>query len=273
MLAVSFGLLCIYWLARYALCKRSAAYILLAAVSLAFFLLLPKQFAPVPFLIMSALLTFSLIKHIKNKQAPFRISTFAGWAGLYAVGGIVSLLTMAFQYQDGHVIGHVVLKGNDQPAWMSWKNPSQSREESTWMSSYEVEIQDAKGKKLFSDYLIGDYVGVRAQMILINWPSQLLGFSHLYRLELVHNGYSTAKRHQFFPHVAFALPFSTKLFEKVWNQLFLGNWQIPGVKSATLESSYFPLREAKLNASAQTYDLVVGETGLSARAARASGPQ
>lgn len=266
MLAVSFGLLFVYWIVR-AIISKSFAFIpiSLAATSLALFLILPKQFALVPFLIVTALLAFSLIR---NKKESFRLSTLIGWASLYVIGGVISLLSIAFQFKDDQVIGKVILKGKTQETWMTWKNPSQTSTESSWMSSYEVEIQDSNGNKLFNDLITGDFVGVRAQVILIQWPYQLLGFNHLYRLELVHNGYSTAKRHQFFPHVAYALPFSYKLFEKVWNQLFLGNWQIPGVKSTTLESTYFPLREAGLSASAREYDLVIGSTGISARSAQ-----
>jgi hypothetical protein len=238
----------------------------LAAISLILFLALPKQFELVSFLVIAALLTFSLIKHIRNKQRPFRPAVLAGWTLLYVAGGGMALLTTAFQHQDEQVIGHVILKGRELPTWMSWKNPTQPSIESAWMHAYEVEVQDAKGRTLFSDYLAGDYVGVRAQLILIRLPYHLLGFSHLHRLELVHNGYSTAQRHELFPHVAHALPFPKRLFEKVWTQLFLGDWHLPGVKSTTLESSYLPLRDAKLAASTQKYDLVMGAAGLSARA-------
>jgi hypothetical protein len=267
MLGIVFGLLAVYWVARTIFCKRSLIQMFLAAVSLALFLLLPKEFALFPFVVIAGLLTFSLIRHIKNKNTPFRITNLAGWASLYVMGGVISLVSIGSQFKDDQVIGKVILKGHSQETWMSWKNPTQNQTESGWLPSYEVEIQDAKGNRLFSDLIMGDFVGVRAQVILIQWPYKLLGFSHLYRLELVHNGYSTAARHQFFPHVAYVLPFSFKLFEKVWNQLFLGNWQIPGVKSTTLESSYFPLREAGLTASTQEYDLVIGSTGLSARCA------
>jgi hypothetical protein len=270
MLGMIFGLLFLYWIVRTITCKSSAPVrfiqLFLGFISLALFLILPKQFAFIPFIVAAALLVFSLYKHIKKKEASFRFSTLTGWVALYVVGGAISILTIGFRYHDDQVIGRVILKGHDQSIWTTWKNPTQASSESAWMPAYEVEVQDAKGKTLFSDYLIGDYAGVRAQVILINWPMQLLGFSNLYRLELVHNGYSTAPRHQYFPHYAYALPFSLKLYEKIWTRLFHGNWQIPGVKSTTLESSYFPLRGPKLAASSKEYDLVIGDTGLSARA-------
>jgi len=264
MIAVVFGLLALYWVVRIIFCRKSYVHAALATLSLVLFLILPKQFSLAPTAIAAAFLTFSFIKHLKNKEAPFRLSAAAGWVSLYIFGGAISLLSLTFRYNENEVIGRVVLKGNDQSVWMSWKNPSQTSTESGWIQSYEVEIQDAHGKKLFTDFVMGDYVGVRAQMILIQWPYQLLGFSHLYRLELVHNGYSTAERHLFFPHVAYALPHSRQLLQTLWTRLFEGTWQIPGIKSTTLESSYFPLREAKLNASAREYNLVIGPTGLSA---------
>lgn len=265
MLATFFGLLSIYWLARFIFCRRSFVQPVLAFLSLILFLMLPKQFAPIPCFTLAVLLAISLFQHIRNKNGPIQLIALAGWGSLYALGGIIAIFVTAFHYQDQRVIGHVVLKGQDEQRWMTWKNPSQASSESAWMPSYEVEILDTKGKKIFSDYLIGDYVAIRAQVIMIDWPYQLLGFSHLSRLEMVHNGYSTAQRHHFYPHVAYALPFSMNFFEKIWNKLFMGDWHIPGIRSATLESSYFPLRGAKLNAQAQHYELVVGETGLSAR--------
>lgn len=192
------------------------------------------------------------------------MSPMIGWSTLYGVGCLMALLITVFQFHKDEVIGHVVLKGEEKSVWTTWKNPAQTSTESSWLPSYAVAVHDSKSHELFSDYVIGDYVGVRAQMILIEWPMKLLGFSHLYRLELVHNGYSTAKRHELFPHVAYALPYPMKMFEKLWSKLFFNEWQIPGVKSSVLESTFLPLRNSKLTASSASYDLVVGETGLSA---------
>lgn len=263
MLGTLFGLLALYWFLRITFCRFSFIQAVLSLISLALCLILPKEFPLVPLIATILLLTFSFYRSVRNKNGPFRFSTLAGWLTVYAVGGVIALLTLVFKYQENEVIGHVVLKGKDQSEWVSWKNPSQPSVESSWVSSYEVEVQDAKGNKLFNDFVVGDLVGVRAQVILFNWPLKLLGFSHLYRLELVHNGYTTAERHQFFPHAAYALPFPMKLFEKVWNQLYLGNWKIFGIQSTTLESSYFPLRDGKLSAAQQEYDLVIGSSGLS----------
>lgn len=265
MLAITFGLLALYWVLRVVICKSSPLFFALAAVSLLLFILLPKEFLPLPTLMIAALLIYSLIRHSK-KGASFHLSPIIGWSALYGFGSLMALLTTVFQFHHEAVIGHVVLKGEEKSVWTTWKNPNQSSQESSWLPSYSVTVQDSKGRELFSNDVIGDYVAVRAQVIIANWPMKMLGFSHLYRLELVHNGYSTAKRHELFPHVAYPLPLPTKMFEKLWSKLYFNEWQIPGVKSSVLESTFLPLRNSKLTPSSASYDLVIGDTGLSARA-------
>ncbi len=258
-----FGLIFLYWVIRIVFCRPSSMervfQIFLALVALLFFLALPKAVVWQPLAISALILAFSLKRHLQKHSEPLRLAPLIGWLSLYLVGGVTSLLILAFRFQEEQIIGRVILKGESKPTWMTWKPPTAQGIEGAWIPSYGVEILDAKGKKLFCDLIPGDLVGVRAQVILIDWPYHLLGFEHLYRLELVHNGYATAQRHQFFPHMAHALPFSAQLLETVWKRLFLGSWRMPGIKSSTLESSYFPLHEAR------EYDLVIGKTGLSAQ--------
>jgi hypothetical protein len=265
MFAIACGLLSIYWLARIFVGRPSSfskgSYICFAILSLGLFLSLPKEFSWIPFLVITALLSFSFIR---RRQAQLKFRSFIGWSSFYVIGCTIALISVIFSDKQA-VVGHLILKGHDQSTWMTWKNPSQPEPASAWISSYEVEIQDAKGKKLYEGYIFGDYVGLRAQIITIHWPYKLLGFSHLYRLEMVHNGYSTAHRHQFFPHMAYAFPFPARFFEYVWEQLFTGAWKIPGIKSSTLESSYFPLREPHLKPSSRTYELIIGSSGLSSK--------
>jgi hypothetical protein len=264
MLAILFGLLFVYWMLRVTLCKKSFLQMGLGILSLILFLVLPKEFVLIPTLVLIIILTVSLIKNMRKKDHTIDISKYMGWGSLYAVGLVVALLSLTFRSQESQLIGRVILKGNEQATWLSWQNPAQDKLVSAWMPSYQVMVQDAKGKVLFDDYLSGDYVGIRAQLVIIHWPFHLLGFSHLARLEVVHNGYSTAERHQFFPHIAKQLPYSSKLIDHLWKKLFMGEWQLPGVKSTTLESTFLPLRSAKLQARTDVYDLVVGSTGLSA---------
>lgn len=268
MFAYIFGLLFLYWLIKIIVCRSTGLIRVgraaLAVLSLILFLILPKEFAW-PLLVIGAMLTFSLLRSIKNKGMPFRLSPFLGWCTFYSFGAVAALLSAVFQYHQEEVIGHLILKGCDRSTWMSWKNPAQKIMEEAWIPSYQVEIQNAKGKQLYSNYIPGDFVGVRAQVITIYWPYRLLGFSNLYRLELVHNGYSTAERHRFFPHTADELPFPAKIFDYLWSHLFIGSWKLPGVKSSTLESAYFPLRNPQLQPNTSRYELIIGATGLSAR--------
>jgi hypothetical protein len=48
----------------------------------------------------------------------------------------------------------------------------------------------------------------------------------------------------------------------LWTKLYQGQWKVPGVKSATLESTYLPLVTADLQPAQGSYWLVVGNSGL-----------
>jgi hypothetical protein len=268
-LAITFGLLFLYWISRIAFCRPSPAlkvgYGFFALLSMGLFLALPKKLFFLPLLPVGMLLSFSFFKHFQKPRKRFRIGRLLGWSLLYFTGSAAALLSSVFQSNQENIVGHVILKGQDQSIWTTWKNPSQPHMASAWLPSYEVEVQDASGRKLYCDYIMGDFVAVRAQVITIDWAYHLLGFSHLCRLEMVHNGYATAERHLFFPHAAYPIRSSTQLLENIWNKLFTGSWKVPGIKSSTLESSFFPLREAQIKPNTRTYDLVIGSTGLSSR--------
>ena len=86
--------------------------------------------------------------------------------------------------------------------------------------------------------------------------------TRLCHLEALHNGYSTTSRHNLFPHLATPLPFSFPALQSLWTKLYHGQWKIPGVESATLESTYLPLITAQLQPNQGSYWLIVGNSGL-----------
>jgi hypothetical protein len=233
----------------------------LGTFSLALFLLLPGEFHWQPFAVIAAIIGVFLYRRLAKKENKFSFQSIIGWGCLYTVGTFVAISCTFFHLTEDKKVGKIVLTGDTQSEWVSWKNP-QSNLEGAWLESYEVVVQDLKGKELSRQYIYGDLVGLRAEVLTIHWPFHLLGFSNLCHLETLHNGYRTSHRHNLFPHLASALPFSFPILQGLWAKLYHGKWKIPGVKSATLESTYLPLVTAELQPTQGSYWLVVGSSGL-----------
>lgn len=235
----------------------------LGTLSLALFLLLPREFHLVPFAAFALLIGFFIYRRFSTDYK-FSFPSLLGWSCLYTVGAFAATLCTFFTADQK--VGKIVLTGNTQSEWVSWKNPK-SDLEGAWLESYEVVVEDLKGKELSRQYIYGDMVGLRAQVLTIRWPFHLLGFSNLCHLETLHNGYRTSSRHNLFPHLASALPFSFPALQKLWTKLYHAQWKIPGIKSTTLESTYLPLITAQLQPNQGAYLLIVGNSGLTSIAA------
>jgi hypothetical protein len=231
--------------------------------SLALFFLLPRIFNPLLFFIIAAVIGYFLYRRISNPAVPaFSIQKLIGWGTLYTAGALIALTCSFFRLSEDQKIAKVILTGDAEPEWVSWKNPSQEQIEGSWLNSYEIVIEDLQGKEISRQRIYGDLVGLRAEVMTIEWPLQLLGLSNLAHLETVYNGYKTAARHNELPHWAAALPFSSQLLKGLWDKLFQGEWKIPGIKNASLESSYLPLVSADLKPHEGVYWLTVGNSGL-----------
>jgi len=230
----------------------------LGTLSLALFLLLPREFHWMPFLATALLIGFFTYRRF-TQGYKFSFQSLLGWSSLYVMGAFAALICTFFTADQR--VGKVVMTGNAQSEWVSWKNP-RSDLEGAWLESYEVIVEDSKGKELSRQHLFGDLVGIRAQVLTIHWPFHLLGFSNLCHLESLHNGYTTSSRHNLFPHLASSLPFSFPALQKLWTKLYHGQWKIPGIKTATLESTYLPLVTAELQPNQGSYWLIVGNSGL-----------
>lgn len=231
--------------------------IVLGTFSLILFFLLPGQFYWKPFAVIAAIVGVSIYRRF-TKPYKFSLSSTIGWSCLYAFGAFAAIACLFFNLTEDKKVAKVILTGQTRPEWVTWKNPSNTEVEGAWLESYEVVVQDLKGHEVCRQYIYGDLVGLRAEVLTIQWPFQLLGFSNLCHLETLYNGYKTAQRHNLFPHAASALPFSVPLFQNLWENLYHGRWRVPGIKTASLESAYLPLSQQG------AYWLVVGSSGLTA---------
>jgi hypothetical protein len=229
----------------------------LGTFSLILFFLLPAEFYWKPFIVIAAMVGVSIYSRF-TKPYKLSLQSAIGWSCLYGVGAFAAMACLFFKLTEDKKIAKVILTGNTRSEWVSWKNPSHAHVEGAWFESYEVVVQDLKGKEVCRQYVYGDLVGLRAEVLTIEWPFQLLGFSNFCHLETLYNGYKTAQRHNLFPHAAMPLPFSVPALQNLWENLYHGKWRVPGIKTASLESAYLPLSKQG------TYWLVVGSSGLTA---------
>lgn len=235
--------------------------IALGTFSLALFLLLPKEFQWLPLSIVAVIMTIFLYRRLKSPKTPFSFQKFVAWGCLYTVGAFVALISTFFHLTEDKKVAKIIFTGQTHSEWVSWKNPN-SNLEGAWLENYEVIVEDSRGKELARQYIYGDLVGLRAEVLTIHWPFHLLGFSNLCRLETLYNGYRTPTRHNLFPHLASPLSFSVPLLQSLWSKIYHNRWKIPGIKSATLESTYLPLLTADLKPNQGSYWLVIGSSGL-----------
>lgn len=249
--------------------KKSVFYRVLEGLAgtycLALFLVLPKEFHGPFFLITSTLLGFSLYRRFKHKK-PASIQSWIGLGCVYTLGGFVVLATLFFRLTEDRKVAKVILTGESKPLWVEWKNPANVQNEAAWMESYEVVLQDTQGKEISRQWIYGDLVGLRAEVMTFPWSMKLLGLTNLAHLDTVYNGYKTAQRHNLFPHAAEKLSFQSALLQSLWHQLYHTDWKLPGVERASLESVYLPLQTADLQPNMGSYWVVVGNSGLTAQA-------
>ena len=98
----------------------------------------------------------------------------------------------------------------------------------------------------------------------------LIGLHNLFRIEYVYNGYTTAERFNQYPHQAHEIPAPhpilssmQKRFWGFWDEAFYQQNDPWWIKSATLESSYFPLVNPDGTPFHGSYYLTVNPGGLS----------
>jgi hypothetical protein len=227
----------------------------MGTVSVVLFLVLPGDFQWKPLTVIAAVIGISMYRRISQgaESRRFSFQTLASFACLYTLGAFAALSSIFFRMSEEKKIGKIVLTGQTKTEWVDWKNPANEKIESAWLDTYEVVIEDPKGHELSRQFVYGDLVGIRAEIITIEWPFQLLGFSNLCHLEAFYNGYATAKRHNFLPHMGYQLPFAFKGFQMVWEKLYRGEWKVPGLKNSKLESVYFPLTTADLKPNVDSF--------------------
>lgn len=183
---------------------------------------------------------------------------------------LLVLMTSGFLYltQDRPIV-KVVLTGQKKPMVVEWKSPVGTLRKET-LNAYEVRIQRPSGSPIADLYVYGDQVAVKAKVLRFRPILNVIGLHNLCRIEYVYNGYTTAARHNTYPHLAQEISVNPPILEN-YQQAFWSYWEKGyfqqgkywWLKSATLESQFFPLVDRPGKPFKGAYYLTITSGGLS----------
>lgn len=183
---------------------------------------------------------------------------------------VVLLMTLGFlRFLEDQPVLKVTMTGINKLQDVEWKPPEYPLQHQK-LHSYEVVLNQPNGQPVSQVFLYGDQVAIKAKVIRFRPTLSVFGVRNLCRIEYVFNGYTTAQRHNFYPHHAVEI-FLTSPALKPWQEWFWGYWEKvyyqkssnPLIKSATLESTFFPLVDPNGRPFRGSYYLTINAGGLS----------
>lgn len=183
---------------------------------------------------------------------------------------LVVIMTSGFIYltQDKPVL-KITMTGIQKEEIVEWKPPERALRKEP-MIAYQVVITKPDDTPVGEIYIYGDQVAVKARVLRFRPILNVAGLSNLCRVEFLFNGYTTADRHNSLPHRAQEisvdpLPFQQyqKRFWNFWENYYYLKGDHWLVKSATLESNFFPLLDKDGNPFQGSFYLTITPGGLS----------
>ncbi|HEV8307031.1 MAG TPA: hypothetical protein VGW35_05140 [Methylomirabilota bacterium] len=167
----------------------------------------------------------------------------------------------------------VDVTGETATQTVRWAPPDQPAREER-LRTHRVVFRTPDGVPVAEAWLYGDQVGVKGRVLRLSPLLNAAGVPNLFELLFAHNGYATAERHATQPHVAVSLPPGGPLAVHPWwrrlQSRLLERWERGtaadsswAVRSATIESTYFPLADASGKPVRATFRLVLTPGGLS----------
>jgi len=166
----------------------------------------------------------------------------------------------------------VDVMGETRTQTVRWAPPDRPAREEP-QRAHRVVFRTPDGVPVAEAWLYGDQVGVKGRVLRLSPMLSAAGVPNLFELSFAHNGYATAERHATQPHLAVALPPGGPLAVHPWwrpvQSWLLERWEKGttadsswAVRSATIESTYFPLVDAAGQPVRATYRLVLTPGGL-----------
>jgi hypothetical protein len=187
------------------------------------------------------------------------------------IASTLAVMMSGFQYlTEDHPVLKVIMTGNQKSELLTWKPPNSELHKET-LPAYEVLFQTPGGEPVDEIFAYGDQIGVKARILRFAPILNAIGIRNLCKIEYVHNGYETAERFNTYPHQAWAIhtshpwiePYQNQ-FWKYWENYYRQEEKNSWVKSATVESTYFPLVKSDGTAFQGAYFLTLTSGGLSA---------
>jgi hypothetical protein len=187
------------------------------------------------------------------------------------IAATLAVMMSGFQYltEDRPVL-KVIMTGNQKLEQVEWQ-PPKGVFHKEMLPAYEVVFQTPQGEPIDRIFAYGDQIAVKARTLRFRPILNAIGIRNLCKIEYVHNGYETAERFNTYPHHAWELHTShpwiepyQKQFWNYWEKYYRQEEKNSWVKSATVESTYFPLVKSDGSAFQGAYFLTLTSGGLSA---------
>ena len=214
------------------------------------------------------LLTQRLRRPYNAKPVLFLVKTIFTLVLLCASLITVMISGFLFLTEDQPIL-KIIMTGKGRPEGLEWKPPGSPLQKQDLMA-HEVQFETPEGKPVAQLFVYGDQVAVKAKVLRFRPVLNAMGLRNLCRIEYVHNGYTTAQRFNSYPHSAQEIHMTDPRLEtiqsrfwKYWEGLYYQEEKNWWVKSATLESGYFPLIYANGTPFRGAYLLTVTPGGLS----------
>jgi hypothetical protein len=187
---------------------------------------------------------------------------------------VVALMTSGFiRLTEDRPVMKITMTGIQRKEDVTWKSPQGSLRKEA-LVAYEVLLETPEEKPIADLYVYGDQVAIKARVIRFRPILNVVGLSNLCHVDFVFNGYKTAERHNAYPHraqVVSSEPVLLKPYQKpfwdFWERLYYLKGQNWLIKSATLESNFFPLVDAQGAPFQGSYYLTITSGGLSSKPA------
>ena len=202
------------------------------------------------------------------KPALFLLKTI--FTLLLLCASLITVMMSGFLFltEDEPVL-KIIMTGKGRPEAVEWKPPGGPLQKQD-LDAHEVQFETPEGKPVAQLFVYGDQVAVKAKVIRFRPVLNAIGLRNLCRIEYVHNGYTTSYRFNLYPHSAQEIHLADPRVEpvqswfwKYWEDLYYQDQKTWWVKSATLESGYFPLVYANGSSFRGAYYLTVTPGGLS----------
>lgn len=210
----------------------------------------------------SLLLTIFLFRIVWLKKP--LLSLIHGLLFLTALS--LTFLSLAYwsftQFADDIPLLKITCTGHVKQELVEWKNPTSSFQKKA-VNAYEVTIESLNGGPIIKRFVYGDLVGIRAKVIRLKPWMNAIGLKNLYKIEGLYNGYTTVLKTNTSPLLAYELSSSSLFYERLWDKVFFQQIQSSFAKTATLESTYFPLVNPDGSPFIGTFYLTMTSGGLS----------